>query len=277
MKRPFELGWLGGAAERRVRKRRPGVDDLPWGTLRAKDYPDALVERARVAWTESAYNEYCTAAAFAAMQGALLAADAPVDLVGMIGDFVADEMVHVELNARMAMELGGGAPFDVDFDDLVRRPRQELSPLQRASELVVRTCCVGEAMSVPLLAATMRAAAHPLTHGVLARIVRDEAPHARAGWLFLEWAAGDLDAGERARLATTAMDALGDYAAYFRPDPPDRERFGVSDVRALGWLEAPAYAEVARRAVRDDVVLPLARAGIVLDPRDVEALVAPHS
>ena len=31
----FELDWLGGWSERRLRRRRPGIDDLPWGSLEA--------------------------------------------------------------------------------------------------------------------------------------------------------------------------------------------------------------------------------------------------
>src|SRR5690606_13022518 len=130
-----------------------------------------LVDRARVSWTEAAYNEYCTAAAFSELLGALLAAKAPVDLVGMASDFVADEILHVELTSRVAMELGGGAPYEIDFEDLHRRPAAELTPLQRANELVVHVCCVGEAFSLPMLASAFGSATHPLTRAVLERIV----------------------------------------------------------------------------------------------------------
>jgi hypothetical protein len=267
MKRAFELEWLGGAAERRFRKRRPGVDDLPWNALDPRDHPPHLVERARAAWTESTFNEYCTAATFAEVLSAMLAAGAPIDLVGMAGDFVADEMAHVELNARMAMTLGGAAPAIVDFDRLVARPSASLSPLARANELVVRTCCVGESLSVPLLTGTMRAANHPLTRAVLERIVRDEAPHARLGWLWLEWANDRIDDDERARLADVALDALRGFAPLWTRsnDAPALDDDTLAHVHALGWMEANAYADAARRAVREDIVAPLARFGIAID------------
>jgi hypothetical protein len=270
----FELDWMGGAAAAHVRRRRPGIDDLPWGTLDAAAYPEALVDRARLSWTEGAFSEYCTAAAFAELVRALLAVAAPIDLVGMAADFVADELLHVELNARMAAELGGGAPYLVELDKLAPVTDPLLTPLQRASELAVRISCVGEAFSAPLLIATTRAAAHPLTRAVLARIARDEPPHARIGLLYLAWAGDRLDDAERQRLAAVALDELGACASAWRGLPDNAVR--LSDINALGWMESGAYARAARRAVRTRVVAPLAAAGIPIDRGAVEALLAPE-
>jgi hypothetical protein len=268
MRRPFELSWLGGAAEKHLRRARPGVDDLPWGTLEPVRYPPALVDRARRSWTDGAISEYTTAAAFVAVLRALLEAGAPVDLIGMAGEFVADEMVHVELNGRVAMELGGGARIDVDLERLAPRLAPGLTPLQRASELVVRTSCVGEALSVPLLAGTMRAAAHPLTRAVLERIASDEAPHARLGTLYLEWAEDRIDDAERARLGRVASAALRAYTPTWEELSSQvdagvtSEGFALAHVNELGWMESSAYQAAARRAAREHVVLPLARFGI---------------
>ena len=273
MKTAFELDWLGGAAEALLRRRRPGSDDLPWGTLDPAAYPETLVQRARASWTEGAFNEYCSGAAFAELAAALLAARAPVDLVAMAGDFVVDEMLHVELNSRMAMELGGGALSLVDYQDLVPRPAASLDPFARATELAVRLCCVGESFTLPILIGCMRSAGHPLTRAVLGRLARDEVAHARFGWLYLEWAGDRLDDAERARLAAVAADGLADYAAELAPpegravDGVTPEGFLVRHIHELGWMEASEYAAVARRAVRDRVIARLARHGIeVADP-----------
>jgi len=273
VKSAFELDWLGGAAEALLRRRRPGIDDLPWGTLDPAAYPAPLLARARASWTEGAYNEYCSGASFAELSAALLAARAPIDLVAMAGDFVVDEMLHVELNSRMAMELGGGALSLVDYEDLVPRPDPSLDPLARANELVVRLSCVGESFTLPILIGCMRSAAHPLTRAVLGRLARDEVAHARFGWLYLEWVGERLDAAERDRLAQVAADGLADYAAELRPpegraeDGVTPEGFLVRHIHELGWMEASEYAAVARRAVNDRVVARLARHGIeVSDP-----------
>lgn len=273
----FELEWLGGTSAAHFRRVRPGIGDLPWGTLDPHAFPEPLVERARASWTTGAYQEYCTAAAFARVTEALLQARAPVDLVGMAGGFVADEMSHVELNARVAGELGGGAPMEVDFTRLAPEPDPDLTPLQRANELIVRICCVGETFSLPVLSGTMAVASHPLIQAVLKRIVREEAPHGRLGWLYLDWVHERLDPDEKARLAGVALDALSAFAPYWKgvrtSASGDRTAAGwsLADVHALGWMERGDYARAARRAARDRVLRPLARYGIPVDPESAVA------
>lgn len=280
MERPFELEWWGGAPERHFRKVRPGVDDLPWGTLDPARYPPELVDRARVSWTEAAFNEYTTASTFASVLEAMLAARAPLDLIGMASDFIADEILHVELTSRVAMELGGGAPYLVDFDALAFPQGPSLDARARANELIVRVCCVGEAFSVPMLAGAMRSAAHPLTRGVLERIVKDEAPHAQLGWHYLEWASDEMADAERRRLAGAALDMVTRFAPYWQrlssrvEGGVTTEGYRLEHVRELGWMESSDYARVAREAVRSDIVEPLARFGIVLPIDEVDALLA---
>jgi hypothetical protein len=271
---PFELEWLGGAPERLFRRRRD-AEQLPWDTLRVSDYPPALVARARASFTEAAWTEYCSAVAFAHVQRTLLEAGAPIDLIGAAGEFVADEMLHVELNARLAMALGGAAPVRVDLEATQPAPTPGLTALQRASDAVVRTCCVGEALSVPLIGGTRAVARHPLVGAALERILHDEGPHAALGGWYLEWVEPRLDDAERARLAGVALEALDAIAAEWRQlSQPSRdgvttgEGWRVADVNALGWMEAGEYRDVARRAVRERVVEPLARRGIVLPARE---------
>ena len=279
-KRPFELDWMGGVAEHHFRRVRPGVDELPWDSLSPAAFPPALVDRSRISWTEAAWNEYCTAAAFARLLGALLEAGAPLDLVGMASDFVADEVHHVELTSRLAMALGGGAPKEVDLESLVLAVDASRGPLERASEQVVQLCCVAEAFSVPMLAGCLAGAGHPLVRAVLERIVRDETPHGRFGWLYLEWAAPLFDGAQRAWLAEVAMTTLEHFSvewigAESAHGTCARLGFRMADVRALGWMEPLAYAERARRVVREEIVAPLARFGIAVDPARLASAFAP--
>ena len=54
----FELGFLGGAALRRMEKQFPNLEtDYPWDSLDPNNYPDPLIERARLGWTENTLNE----------------------------------------------------------------------------------------------------------------------------------------------------------------------------------------------------------------------------
>lgn len=181
----FELAMLGGSVERRYRAMRPEVEKLPWGTFDVSEYPAHLVESARRSWTLAAYQEHRTGAACAATLEALIRARAPVDLIAVATRFPLDELAHVEMCARLAMELGGGAAIYHD-PNLVPHPDAALPPLLYAAELVVRVFCVGEAISIPLLRGTARASTHPLVKQVMNRIVKDEAAHGRFGWLFLD-------------------------------------------------------------------------------------------
>ncbi|MEZ4319832.1 MAG: hypothetical protein R3F61_20135 [Myxococcota bacterium] len=280
MKEPFDLDWLGGPTERAFRKLRPGVDALPWGTLDPAAFPPVLVERARTSWTEASWNEYCTAAGFTVLLKAMLEAHVPLDLIGMASDFVVDEVLHAELTARLAMELGGSDGRQVDFTRLTLPSTPGLTPLQLANEEMVRLCCVSEAFSVPVLRACERTAAHPLTQGVLRQIVADEVPHALLGRYYLEWVADRLDDAERARLGQIALDTLRTLAPFWTQltsrvvDGVTTEGFAIEHVYALGWADAETYRETAIRAVRDDILAPLAFVGIHPDPVAVEALLA---
>lgn len=253
---PFRVGWFGGAAEKRVRRERPC--DIDFTGLDPSAYPEPLVRSARAAWTYGAYQEYCSAAAFGALQSALLEAGAPIDLVACAGSFVADEMFHVELNTRIAMALGGGISPAVDLSEVT--PQIEGSPLERVLTLAVRTCCVGEAFSLPVLAGTRACTTHPVIRAVLERIVRDEGPHSQLGWWILEWA--EPDGALREKLGRVATDALSRHLEqldHLPPDPIDAEH-----VHALGWMTATEWARAAKTAIQRSVVEPLARRGITV-------------
>ena len=68
----FELEWLGGGSERLLRKRRPGTGELPWGTLDRELFSEDALLEARKVWTNGAFTEYASAAAFTTIAGALM-------------------------------------------------------------------------------------------------------------------------------------------------------------------------------------------------------------
>ena len=250
---PFELAWRGGATEARLHRRRPGSEALPWGTLAAavRAYDPTELLAARAAWSGGVFTEYASAAAFSALTTAMLECGAPVDLVAASADIAVDELFHVELSARVVMELGGAAPIAFDLANIA--PVAQLTrPIARAAEIAIVTSCVGESLSVPAIARSRVLARDPLVRGVLDRLLADEGPHARLGFWFLDWAAAQLTDDERAALATIATDALAVYADLWRDDDD-------ADLRA---------------AVEHAIAAPLARYGIVLPPDRVAAHVA---
>jgi len=267
MKELFELEILGGATERRYRKMRPEVCAMPWGTLKADDIPEANRVAARKAWTGAAYQEHRTGVACCATLRALIEARAPLDLIAMATRFPLDEMVHVELCARMAMEIGGGTEIRHDPHRLVLDADPKVSPLLAAGDLVVRFFCVGEALSIPLLRGTWHAAGHPLPRAVLGRIVKDEAAHGTFGFTFLDWAGerySDEDKAYLGRAADAAITAIRRQWADIAQQKA--ARYDAAGA-ALAWMKTDEYLTLARRSMDEKVIRPLTARGIPITSR----------
>ena len=94
---------------------------MAWGTLKPSSYPMDVVDAARRVWTEAAFQEHRTGAACAATLKALIAARAPLDLIALASRFPLDEMVHVELCARLVSELGGAVTVRYDPRTMTHR------------------------------------------------------------------------------------------------------------------------------------------------------------
>jgi hypothetical protein len=259
----FELEMLGDVFERRYRKMRPEVEAMPWGTLDLRTMSSESLLSARRGWTAAAYQEHRTGVACSAALRALIEARAPLDLIALATRFPLDEMVHVELCARMAMECGGGTEIVHDPDAMIADADESLSALMRAADMVVRFFCVGEALSIPLLRGTWKAARHPLPRAILGRIVRDEAAHGTFGFVFLDWALPRLDAGDLAYLGRGVERSIASVQATW-----DQIRKGAapppSDGDALAWMRSGEYLALASRSLREKVVSPLVERGIPL-------------
>jgi hypothetical protein len=263
----FELEMLGDAVERRYRRLRPEVAAMPWGTLDAGKIPDDARIAARKAWTGAAFQEHRTGVACAATLRALFECRAPVDLIALAARFPTDELVHVELCARMAMELGGGTEIQHDPDALIVDADEALPPLLRAADLVVRFFCVGEALSIPLLRGTWRAARHPLPRAILGRIVKDEAAHGTFGFIFLDWASSRLGEDDRQHLARAADRTIRGVRKQWEILRRNGTRaYDESVGDALMWMQSDEYLALAARSLESRVREPLLARGIPVSP-----------
>lgn len=247
--RPFELSVIGGPWGKRLARRRKWIDELPWS-----EQPPRDAVPARMVWTQTAFSEYASAAAFAEIAAALLRAAAPIDLVAAAGDFVVDEILHTEVAARIATALGGAVEMQVDLDKLVR-PATAGHALLRAAELVVRTSCVGESLTVPMLKLSRGLAGSKLVEAALRKIVADESGHAQFGWWFLDWADPQLVDSDRAHLSTIASNTVRAFAPLL-----GRE----CSASGLGVVSCDHYDGAFARAVTEQVARPLAERGIVV-------------
>lgn len=265
----FELEWLGGTTEHFFRRARPDADKVPWGTLDASRYAPDLLSAVRASWTEVSMNEYRAVASFAEVIRALADAMVPLDMIGMASDFLADEVLHTELAARVAMELGGAAPITVDMDHFALRADLRLPARMRANEVMLRVCCVGEAFAFGVGAPALKLPSHPMIKAVSEIIMADEARHRRLGALYLEWASEDWDDAERARLSRVLENTMKGLHSFWSDEPAEvkdgitSRGFRVDHLHELGWLESARATPLARE-VAEELLEPLARHGIRL-------------
>src|SRR5262249_35970696 len=161
-----------------------------------------------------------------------------------------------------AAGLGGAAALAVDLARLVR-PAAGSAPCLRAAELIVRTSCVGEALTVPILKLSRGLAGSTLIAAALARVVADESSHAQLGGWFLDWAEPRLDDAARAHLGRVAGAALRAFA------PLLGGSCSASGLGAVGCDRYdPAFAEAPARRVAG----PPAARGIEVPGEDLVAV-----
>ena len=270
----FELEWMGGVAEHHYRKARPGVDDFAWDTLEPARYAPRVVADTQLVWTNLVMGEYTAIAAFSDVVSALTRVRAPLDLIGMTSDFLADEVRHVELASRMVMQLGGAVPRPFEPDNLTQVTNNDLTYQQRANELALRVGCIAEAFAGRTAARILRVTTHPLVRDVYISILRDEARHRRFGSLYFEWAAERMDAAERARLGRVALTALRRYAPLWSAPAANHEQ-AAADVHELGWLESSLYVPMVIDVVRDELLPELRALGVTLPEAEIATLFEP--
>jgi len=195
---------------------------------------------------------------------------APLDLLGMTSDFLADECSHVEIASRMAMELGGAAPRQVDFDRFTAKPRG-LTAMQRANELVLRVGCIAEAFSGGTATVSYASTRHALPRAAYETILRDEAHHRRLGGLYFEWALARIDEDELRRLGQVLLAALRELAPFWKSRAAQAEvppGWPEEDLQALGWLRPSKFAPIAKEVVVQDILDPLETIGIAIGPQE---------
>jgi hypothetical protein len=259
----FELEMLGGATEKRFRRMRPEVEAMPWGTIDLTGVSERDRLLARKAWTSAAYQEHRTGVGVTEALRLLMEAQAPIDLVAVGARFPLDEMVHVELCARLAMECGGGTEILYEPQHVVLKADPSQRVLIQAAELMVRFFCVGEALSIPLLRGTWKAARHPLPRAVLGRIVKDEAAHGTFGYLFLDWAESKLSSEDRVFLGKHADMAIDAVTALWS-DLRSRPKVEWDQGNTLAWMSSDAYLELAHQSMNRNVLEPLRERGILV-------------
>lgn len=160
------------------------VDAFDWEALASADHDPRERERGRRSFVLRALDEQRSLAAFTELLGELVEAGAPIDVIGSLARVVRDEALHVDLCDRVVKALGG-------WDERAPVPRWVRSdkrlPLERrVLATVLGSLCVGETISVYMIAGVRKGASDPVVQEVLTRLLADESFHSRFGWWWLE-------------------------------------------------------------------------------------------
>ncbi len=260
----FTCELWGGAAYARLQKRRARAGkstncDFDWRALATANLQPSERYEARALWTNGVFTEYASGAAFASAAALLAQAGAPIDLIAAAADMAVDEMDHVELVAKVVMELGGAVPLIVDLATVTPAPTLDATPLLQALEVLVKVSCVGENLSVPALAASRDGVELPVLRAVLQRLLVDEGQHAQLGFWVLDWAQERLSVDDLRHLAQVASTAVASYAEVWQQDCPTCVPHLPS-----GSITKLRYADLFHTAVTQRIVRPLARRGIAV-------------
>lgn len=240
----------------------PELSRKAFSAFDASAYSAEEIEWGRAAWQMRTLDEYRSQVAFTELLHELTQFGASFDVIGTCIRVVRDEARHVELCRRMVVALGGsdvipGQPGWVSSS-------RELPLRHRILATALSSLCVGETLSVRLLAAVRDATTDPLTRAMVTTFVADESIHGRFGWAVLDLYLPDLTAADRALVDTVVPSAL---AAAKRAAMPDRETLEADARMArspspFGSLSARRRAEIFERTVEEDILGQLRAAGL---------------
>jgi hypothetical protein len=258
----FELSLHGGAPEHYYRRLRPDVERLPWERLKIGRLNADESAAARHAWTDVTLQEYVGSEAHADLFRALVRARAPLDLCAMTARFPLDELAHAEISARVVELLGGGVPVPYRPHNLYRsRTVGAREPEIEAAEMAILNCCVAESWSAGILRELAAAAKDPAWRALRLLLAKDEAVHARPGWIYLDWLAPDLGPSEKKLLGQFATHGAKRVREAIARSAKLSEAY-FSDVCPSGGFGRDGYVKLATDSLEKRVLRPFAARGI---------------
>jgi hypothetical protein len=165
---------------------------------------------------------------------------------------VRDEARHVELCSRMVVALGGSLKIPGEPEWVRSDRRQPL--LERVLSTIMGSLCVGETLSVALLAATRDVTMEPLTRAVLTQLTADESIHSQLGWTLLPVLWPHATGALKRRLLAAVEENL-EYSAQVALAPGDlapRPRHPFGDL--LGGERRDVFNQSVERDIRRRLV-----------------------
>jgi hypothetical protein len=234
--------------------------DIDWSALRPEDYDARTREAGRRSFVLRALDEQRSLLAFSELLAELCEAGAPVDVIGSMTRIVRDEALHVDLCGRIVEALGGFGD-DAPEPHWVRSDRR--LPLHlRILRSVVGSCCIGETVSVQMIAGVRKSACDPVVAPVLTQMLADESFHSRFGWWWLE--AHTLTDDEHAYLEKWLPKVFRAIEEGARPTKQALERQASRPYVAspFGSMSATEREAAFMKAVEETILPGLTKAGV---------------
>ncbi len=204
------------------------VHRAPWPDFDAfavGEYTRDLRRAAAGQWVGRARAEHGSVHQFSALTHALCEARAPLHLLGALARLITDEVRHAELCAAMACALypEGIASEPNLFSWPAPAPQWRDAPRASpesgateaielwAAKAVLSSCCIGEALSRPMLDAIATLTTNPICEVVARQILRDEQLHAAFGFETLGWLTQRLTEDARTSLQESLRSSLASF------------------------------------------------------------------
>lgn len=234
-------------------------EDEEWDaeSIEVDRYDARQRERGRRSFVLRALDEQRSLVAFSELLAEMSEAGAPIDVIGSLARVVRDEARHVDLCGRVVTRLGGFGE-DAPSPSWVRSDRR--APLRdRILKTVIGSLCIGETISVAMLAGVRESATDPFVSRLLTQMLADESFHSRFGWWWLESERARITREERAMLDAWLPKVLASIDA-MRPEGAALAAPYVAS--PFGSMAPRARAEALDRAIERTILPGLERAGI---------------
>jgi hypothetical protein len=201
------------------------VHRAPWPAFEAFDvrqYEPELRRAAAIQWAGRARAEHGSVHQFSALTHALCEARAPLHILGALTRLQTDEVRHAEMCAAMALAC---YPEGVDDEPSIFAWPTPKAPWEDApsssddaceielwaANVTLSACCLGEALSTPMLDAIGLVTTDSVCQSVAQQILKDEHLHAAFGFELLGWLLPRLTDEGRASVQEQLRLALGSF------------------------------------------------------------------
>ena len=152
--------------------------------LRAEDYNIRERERGRRAFVMRTLDEQRSMAGFSRTLSDLCEMGESIDVIGTMTRIVRDGALHVQMCGQVVDALGGW-PRDAPEPNWVN-PAPGLSARRRVIDTVLGSMCIGQSISVAMIAGARKNTTDPVVKQLMTRMLADESVHARFGFWWLK-------------------------------------------------------------------------------------------